>query len=391
MITNTGKSIIGKYMLGQAPAYASYIAVGCGPKPLEPYVSGEIPDYSEKEVLDFEMFRVPISSRGFIDDNGVTKIVLTAELPSEERYEITEVGLYSAGYNSFAGSSDSKSIYTFTNSENWKVNGTSVIPQIAEPLDSTLDPGVIRDSYTIDGSVVTDVNILQTNADNSIFTSEQRVNRNERCRFLNNIIMLRGNSSDISISGSVPSATGNFIQLSGTSLDLSKNSPIDEIKLAFSIMDKDGSSILSTVPAYTKVNVLVDISCSTIPGAYARFNAEILHSPTAGSVYNLNENRYFVITKQIQELVSTDGFPWKVADTVKVYAEVVAGTNSGTATTTGNYYVGLDAMRLENRSSFNPVYGLTGYNVIRSADSLPIIKSPNSINYIEFRFALGVM
>ena len=34
MITNTGKSIIAKYLVGQAPAYASYIAIGCGPKPL---------------------------------------------------------------------------------------------------------------------------------------------------------------------------------------------------------------------------------------------------------------------------------------------------------------------------------------------------------------------
>ena len=40
MITNTGKSIIGKYLLGQAPAYASYIAIGCGAQPLataDPY------------------------------------------------------------------------------------------------------------------------------------------------------------------------------------------------------------------------------------------------------------------------------------------------------------------------------------------------------------------
>ena len=390
MITNTGKGILAKYLIGQAPAYASYIAVGCGPKPLEPYVSGSLPDYSNKEVLDFEMFRVPISSRGYIDDNGITKIVLTAELPSEERYEITEVGLYSAGYNSFAGATDSKSIYTFTSNENWKTNGTSTIPQITEPLDDTLDPGVIRDSYTISGVVTNNVNIFQTNADNSVFTSEQRVNRNERCRFLNNIIMLRGNSSTITTTGSVPSGTGNFIQLSGTSIDLSKNSPIDEIKLAFSVMDKDGSSILSTVPAYTKIKVLVDISCSSVPGAYARFNAEILHDATAGSINNLNENRYFVITKEIQDLVSTDGFPWKVADTVKVYAQILTGANSAGATTSGDYYVGLDAMRLENRSSFNPLYGLTGYNVIRSVDALPIIKSPNSTNYIEFRFALGV-
>jgi hypothetical protein len=34
MITNTGKTIIAKYLLGQAPAYASYIAIGCGATPL---------------------------------------------------------------------------------------------------------------------------------------------------------------------------------------------------------------------------------------------------------------------------------------------------------------------------------------------------------------------
>ena len=34
MITNSGKSIIAKYLIGQAPAYASYIAVGCGAQTL---------------------------------------------------------------------------------------------------------------------------------------------------------------------------------------------------------------------------------------------------------------------------------------------------------------------------------------------------------------------
>jgi hypothetical protein len=66
MITNIGKTIIAKYLLGQAPAYASYIAVGCGATPL---ASGDtIGDYSTKTNLDFEMFRVPISSRGFINE-----------------------------------------------------------------------------------------------------------------------------------------------------------------------------------------------------------------------------------------------------------------------------------------------------------------------------------
>ena len=223
MITNTGKSIIGKYLLGNAPAYASYIALGSGAKPgtfasedlrtldncYSEYwlVPGSTPDVDydprkffiinptndlsssiigsvlamnpvavdsndvfdnngrfsqsiattvvdfsnddfpkngdpnlhyksitvstdleeylyqgnvviksnlEKQTMDFEMFRVPISSRGYITENGVNKIVLTSELPTEERYEISEIGVYSAGANDEAGAYDSKVIFSFS-------------------------------------------------------------------------------------------------------------------------------------------------------------------------------------------------------------------------------------------------------------------------------------
>ena len=112
MITNTGKTIISKYMLGQVPAYASYLAVGCGKKPLataDPYG-----DYSSQENLDFEMFRVPISSRGIVNENGESKIVFTAELPTEERYEITEVGVYSAGSDPSVGIYGSKTLLSYS-------------------------------------------------------------------------------------------------------------------------------------------------------------------------------------------------------------------------------------------------------------------------------------
>ena len=64
MITNKGKEIIAKYLLGTTPAYASYMAFGCGQKPLA--TGDTYGDYSDKNLLDFEMFRVPISSRGYV-------------------------------------------------------------------------------------------------------------------------------------------------------------------------------------------------------------------------------------------------------------------------------------------------------------------------------------
>ena len=71
MITNKGKEIIAKYMLGQAPAYATHIALGCGPKP------NSTGNFSEKQTMDFEMLRVPISSKGFVNEGGISKLALS--------------------------------------------------------------------------------------------------------------------------------------------------------------------------------------------------------------------------------------------------------------------------------------------------------------------------
>ena len=188
MITNTGKSILSKYLIGQASAYASYMALGCGAKPLSSIES--YGDYSGKENLSMEMFRVPVSSRGFVVENGISKLVLTAELPTEERYEITEIGLYSAGSNPSATANDSKTVFAFTQTENWQYHSqtqTIAIPIYSSALDGTNNDNTII--YTDD--------TFQTNADNSIFYNTSRVNRYERCRFLNNIIAIKGDSSKI--------------------------------------------------------------------------------------------------------------------------------------------------------------------------------------------------
>jgi hypothetical protein len=55
-----------------------------------------------------------------------------------------------------------------------------------------------------------------------------------------------------------------------------------------------------------------------------------------------------------------------------------------------DYYIALDALRLENIATTNPLYGLTGYSVVKNTDAETIIKSPNTSNYIEFRFSVGV-
>ena len=388
MITNNGKTIIGKYMLGQAPAYASYIAIGCGPTPLD--IADTPGDFSTKQSLDFEMFRVPISSRGFVNESGINKIVLTAELPTEERYEISEVGIFSAGANPSAGAYDSKNIFAFTSTENWQYHTSSsavAIPTISSPLDDPEDDNIIATANAV----------FQSNADNSIFYKTARVNRYERCRFLNNIIFIKGNDANLTLSEDsgptedhfVIGAGSNHIHLTGANVDFTKNSPTDELRLAFSLINKNGDSGL--IP--DTVRVLVDFSSTDAgTGEFARFEAEINHG-TSGNpelVQDFSSNRYFVVSKQLQELYTTANFTWDAVTVVKIYACVLSEDSGPSPIPSPNYYIALDAMRLENVATINPLYGLTGYSVIKTDNAETIIKSPNTSNYVEFRFSIGV-
>jgi hypothetical protein len=319
VITNTGKGIIGKYLLGQAPAYASYIAIGCGPTPLD--TNDTFADFSLKKNLDFEMFRVPISSRGFVNENGTDKIVLTAELPTEERYEISEIGLYSAGSNPSAGVYDSKTIFAFTATESWQYT-TSAATTAIETFPEPLDDG--------NGNIILVADpVFKTNADNTIFFNPSRANRYERCRFLNNIILIRGDQADLTLSSEsdetldhfVIESGSNHIKLTGANIDLSRNSPKDELKLAFSLVSRDGNS--ASIPE--TIRILVEFS-SPDGTQYARFEAELDQGSSGNlenSIADFETNRYFVISKELQDLYKTENFSWEVATIVKIYACVI--------------------------------------------------------------------
>jgi hypothetical protein len=380
MITNRGKEIIGKYMLGQAPAYASYIALGCGARPLatpDPYGN-----YSAKQNLDFEMFRVPISSRGFVNDGGTEKLVLTAELPTEERYEITEIGLYSAGSNPSAGAYDSKTVIAFTQGENWQYHtnvAATSITVITEPLDDG------------DNVISTTDKVFQTNADNATFYKSPRPARYERPRFLNNVILMRGDDSELTIDSSTGSSEGHFviepgsnhIHLTGANVNFTRNSPKDELRLAFSLVSKDGDS--SAVPDTVRILVTFAETDTENTGEFASFEAELENGSGTGGTYDFADNRYFVITKALEDLYQTNGFTWNAVTVIKIYACVLVSENPS-----DDYYIALDAMRLENTQTINPLYGMTGYSVVKNETAETIVKSPNTSNYVEFRFAIEV-
>jgi hypothetical protein len=381
MITNVGKNLLAKYLIGQAPAYATHIAIGCGATPKsidhEPD-SDEIEGILEKKSLDFEMFRVPISSRGYVNEDGDSKIVLTAELPTVERYEITEIGVYSAASNPTAGAYDSKTVYAFSTTENWEHHtptSATTIPTINGPL-STTDPAIIDQ----------DAKVFQTNADNKTLLDIQRLSRYEPCRYLNNTIFIAGDQSTLSIpSGSkmVAASGSSHIHLLGASVDFNKNSAMDELKLAFSIVSKNAASTVHP----TGVKVLVEFADNDSGDSinYAQFQVDMTSGVGEGQ-QNFATNRYVVATKELKDLIKSPTFTWNSVNVVKIWASVLGAGG----TPSSDYYVALDAIRLENKSSINPLYGMTGYSVVKSQDSLPIVKVSNTANLVEFRFALDV-
>lgn len=453
MITNVGKQIIAKYLLGTFSAYASYIAVGCGRTPITPNTTP--PDFSAETTMKFEMFRVPITSRGYINDSGTNKIVFTAELPTEDRYEMSEIAIYSADSNTSAGEYDSKTITAFASAEKWTYNDGSTTNSAVVPTN----PGnpnpvyalMVSEPFANSGSnnITLTSKAIQTLSSNFSFENSTRAARYERCRYLNNVIMLRGNSSHIGLNGTtfVFGGTPTYFNLSGQTTDFSRNSTSDLLKIAFSVINVNGNN---TTDIAQKFRVMVEFSDST-QLQYARMQCEV----TGSGILN---NRYVVVEKRLDELVYSATFSWKAMSEIKIYVSaidnvttisnkaltsniatistgstphgLVAGdgvsiygvdsTFNGTYTVldaptttsfrynktaanvtstaaTGNfdrvnsnYFVALDAIRLDNISTINPLYGMVGYALVETESAVTIVKEPNTNNYIEFRFTLDV-
>jgi hypothetical protein len=451
MITTTGKSILAKYMLGQTPSYASYIALGCGAKPLSDiffsitnkaltsdvatittsanhnfsvgdYISvynvdttfngthlvtaastntisynktatnvtsvavspvGKVShNFTNKELLDFEMLRVPVISRGYADG----KLVLTAELPTTERYEISEIGIYPAIQNPSAGVSDSRNLFTFSTSEQWKSQYDATEQQIElTTVTSALDENSGVNAVDFDDGVFTEDSVaFRTNATNIFFSNSERIVRYETPRFFDSSIIMRGNrvgmtygthNTDAAVQGYLIDETSpgdSFIILENASVDLTKNSPTDLVKIALSIINKTGTGTTSDP---SRINVIIDFIDSE--GLKCRFGKTKVPDTA---------NRYMILSQAIGDMDAEAGFAWNKVITVKIYVAVFQSTSLSS-----NHLVSVDAIRLENVSSPNPLYGLTGYTIIENPTSETFTKENNTQALVEFRFSMDVV
>lgn len=459
MITNNGKEIISKYLLGQVPAYATHLAIGCGAVPLD--VGDPLPsNLAAKQVMDFEMLRIPVSSKGFVDNSqsfsiiekeldssqslatlttsinhniipgetiiisdvdeifdgqysvesvttdtvsfqkihGVnisptpvspngsclvsrTKVSLTAEIPTDNRYEITEIALWSAAANSLAGSSDSRIIFNFSNG--WQIHDTSISnpPLISNLGNNTAD--IVDNGNKIFYALTND----------PLFQEEQRKERKEGPRYLNKTLMTRGDISNITFDNIEDDweVTGTHVHLNGIDLNISQNNVSDIFKLAFCVVDKEAvvsgsidnvrilmefyKAEVNTTSGFAKAQIY-------IPGTYFadnRYNVSSFFVSQDVDPKNINANPSLPYTR----FYTSPDFSASEIKICRIFVSIIQG-----GVPTDNQYLALDGFRIENMTE-NPVYKMSGYSVVKN-DGNPIIKFANANNYIDFRFSLGI-
>lgn len=372
MITNDGKQIVAKYLLGQAPEFASHIAAGIGANPLVTGASASISN--SKDSLDFEAFRVPILAKGFIKEDGVEKIIFKAEMPTSQRYLISEVGLFPAAANSVAGKYDSKLLVTFAPVEDWSyvVNGTASAVTLSE---------VALDEDNALSNISNAQSAQYIYSDGTIFNNILRAERKEPPRFLNRALMISGSSSYINSSFDIPELSS-YLENTSLNFDLSRNSPTDKIKIALSVVSK----IYDTNTNPDDIRIVLEF-LNNIPGSVAELPKAVLNIDITDADLTVNgsPSRYFVVEKLISDFVKDSTFSFANVNYIRIYTSVlVSGVVSD------DYFVIFDGIRLENISTDNPLYSLVGYNIISTDDGLPILKQENTNNYIEYRFGIGV-
>lgn len=309
------------------------------------------------------------------------RMLFKAELPSDQKYEMSEIALFSSESNSLALSYDSKILYGFLPTEGWTyfngTNSTSGIDTITNSLADT--SGNITSSTFID-STGTNVPALFVNSDNTAFdykvgTQFPRKSRQEVPRLYNRSLIVRGNLSNFSddsmnVSG-VP-----YLSTSQQNFDLKNYSTDDYIKLAFSIISNSGSTATSPYRIRIRLEFL-NVDNTTISKAVVK---EIINNLDSA-------NRYVVLSKKFEDFTLDSGFSWSRVNQIRVYAQTINSVGAW-----DNSYISFDGLRVDNENTVNPLYGMVAYSRIRNQqyENFTITKGENTPGYIEFRLGLGI-
>jgi hypothetical protein len=290
---------------------------------------------------------------------------------------MTEAGIFSAGSNPVAVTSDSRLLHSFSSIENWEYH-TSTAVSIPSPTQiANISTGIME-------SNLDPVFFINNTEDMFSSTNIARGKKHlEQPRMLENSVAVAGNMSVINVSAStwttvVSSVDQPHIHLTSQSYPLDVNSSSDEIALAFSLLKRN---VAEENP--TSIYIMIEFSSEETESvqSYARMQIELSSADfTANGDYT-----YFVKKKTLAELKKSSNFSWANAKIIKVYCDVIPTTKSinnkvltnniATITTSAAHYVAVgDSVTISGvDATFNGTYPVTAVTTT----------SPHTISYAK--------
>lgn len=453
MITSKGNGIIAKYLLGQAPEYAAYLAIGVGAVPLD--IDENDNSATTKKTMDFEAFRVPVTSRGLVNDyitidlsawvSTGTSTTITTQTSHGARVgeEVTiafSSNSYTAREGTFTVSSTTSNTITFSqtvtagswtpgasdtatvsyNRERMIFKAQLPVDQYYKMTEIALYPSAVNslaqqyDSKVISGFLPNENWVLYENSVGIDIPSITRTISNTA-----------GQITEVTFSGSIQPYGARYVnadnetftfynrktryegpRLYNTSLIIAgdtsvfNNSNLD-VSASTNYVQTDNISVdmkKNSKNDYIRLAVCV-VSDLENPGSNphnTRIRLEMLDD-VSGATAVMKET-----------LTSSDISSSRYQIISKKLSEFEIGTNFSWARVSGiriyaqtvdnagqstSDYVILDGIRLDNENTLNPLYGMVAYSRLKNGYNYgqPIEKLENSQGYIEYRMGVNIV
>lgn len=448
MITDTGREIIAKYMLGHTSAYATHIGIGCGASPDTGYrrffTSLAIDDNVATLDLGTHTF-VPgmdvrvVQTMGTPSLNGEYQITATsastisfafanadvAETPAEGivaqivgniyasnpvmNFETKRLPIISRG---FANEDETQLVFTaeLPNDERVVISEASLWTAATDPSSlgspskllfamtseegwvahySTGMQSVEEVSALSEGTLSIDQSmvdpIFAVAGNNSLFQSLPRQNQYEGGRLGDTVVGLRGDTASITRVGNYGVASAGSSHVHVDTRALDFSSNSTSDEIRLGVFVSTAPGDNLAVPPAT-VKLLVEFLYSESDASgFARMYVEVPETDLSG-------NRYRIVSMPLSGFSYSPSFSWSNVRTVKISVECVPTEVSGLSAS--DYFVFLDGMRFENLSGNNPLYGMTAYSIVRDGSltpPMPVVSDEGEPGYIEFRLNVEVL
>ncbi len=451
MITNRGREIVARFLASQTPAAFSHISVGVGPKPTSD--GDEDLSYATKTSLDFEAVRVPVTTASILNESGKSKIVFSGVLPTDSRYEITEIGLYPAKDNSLLTTTKDLLMFTIVDAENWTENGSSdiaytsltagldVSPVGANPdMQPTDAPGLSHTLTTFSVGSWYEVYPLNNTGTITAGTIDGGA-----LTFTDNVSVFQASATTHEIIGTAGTATAIGIRRALLTFFVPATDPVlltpnrllqrsrignDALLVRgdYSTFTGSGPGTWVKAGSYIYVeNVAFDLSkaraddeikiaLSIVPKIYNDISGAAFDSGTGMKIAMVFSHGSETGTAEwlINSAASSEVFPSDVDFLNNQYyvaskqmkalqytsdfkwssvdtLKIYVAVDPAGGSGAEDYWVSLDAIRFDSRNDNNPIYGLVSYSVVSNPDQEPQVKRAGLESQIEYKISLDVV